>query len=275
MMPAFQDITGKRFGRLIAVERVVPDKGRAKWLCGCDCGKTTLISISKLNSGSNTSCGCRKHIRDTRFQDISGQRFGMLLVVERAESRETKTWWKCQCDCGKLKEISASHLKKGNTKSCGCNIGNAIRAAQTKHGCSKNKTPEYTSWVAMTSRVFDPNTAYFKHYGGRGITRCERWSSFENFLEDMGLKPSPKHSLERKNNELGYSPENCCWATPKEQAANTRNTVRTTYKGETKCIREWSELTGLNYGTLHSRIKRGWPIDRAIETPILKRRVKP
>ena len=147
-----------------------------------------------------------------------GQRIGRLLVVKRApnklEGDAIRAQWFCQCDCGNIKKVLLSNLRaKHGTISCGC--------ARRFHG--KHKTPEYVAWVSMLQRCTNPQSPSFHHYGGRGITVCERWLKFENFLADIGPRPSPELSLQRINNDLGYFSENCKWATRKEQASNMRN----------------------------------------------------
>ena len=111
-------------------------------------------------------------------------------------------------------------------------------------------------------------TEEYKNYRGRGITVCDRWKTFENFLEDMGLKPTPKHTIERVDNNKGYCPENCKWATMKEQGQNTRRNVYLTYKGETKCVAEWTRIKGFRLGMLLARIRRGYTVEEAFEKPI-------
>jgi len=194
------------------------------------------------------------------------------MVVERAKNRGKATTWACQCDCGVQKVFSAGNLRSGASSSCGCLQIELTISRSTKHGCSprNQRTPEYRTWKHVTQRTTNPKAIRYADYGGRGVTLCDRWANnFENFLEDMGLKPSPKHSIERKDNDLGYSPENCYWATAKEQSRNTRKNRFVTYKGATKCVGEWSEILGINYGTLLSRLNSPkLSITQVFETPI-------
>ena len=147
--------------------------------------------------------------------DITNQRFGRLVALRLVGRNPVSVGiWLCQCDCGNIKKVLLSNLRaKHGTISCGC--------ARRFHG--KHKTPEYVAWVSMLQRCNNPQSPSFHHYGGRGITVCERWLKFENFLADIGPRPSPELSLQRINNDLGYFSENCKWATRKEQASNMRN----------------------------------------------------
>jgi hypothetical protein len=151
---------------------------------------------------------------DTKLPKMaSGQRYGRLTALE-FYGRERHGWaiWSFRCDCGVEFTALAANARFGTTKSCGC--------ARTKHGMAG--TQEYHSWIGMLSRCRDQNNSGYKDYGGRGISVCAKWTKFENFLADMGLKPSASHSIDRINNNGNYEPGNCKWSTPKEQAANQR-----------------------------------------------------
>ena len=155
----------------------------------------------------------------SRIVDLTGQRFGRLVVIEKTDQRSGRhIIWKCKCDCGKETFINSGNLRRGNTTSCGC----LQKERVTTHG--KRYSEEYRSWNMMKDRCYNPNNKSYKDYGGRGITVCDRWKdSFENFLEDMGPKPSSKHSIDRINNDKKYEPNNCKWATQTEQNRNKRH----------------------------------------------------
>jgi hypothetical protein len=121
----------------------------------------------------------------------------------------------------------------------------------------------------MRTRCLNPRAANYFRYGGRGITICERWDNFENFLSDMGRKPSPIHSLDRIDGSGHYSPDNCRWATPKEQSRNIRTNHRLTFNGETRTCIEWAELIGLKETTLNERLRHGWTVQRALTEPLV------
>ena len=140
------------------------------------------------------------------------------------------------------------------------------------HGMTNS--PEWIAWARMKQRCYDPKIPWFERYGGRGIKVCERWQNFEKFFEDMGKKPTPKHSIDRINNDKGYEPDNCRWATQIEQQRNRRNNVLVTHNGKTQCISEWAEEYGLCHMVLAMRIARGWDMVRALSQPVKRGRPK-
>lgn len=147
--------------------------------------------------------------------DISGKKFGRLLAIRFVPPEG----WLCKCSCGKSKVIRGSHVRYGITKSCGCLNSEVTAARNKKHGMWN--TPAWNSWNSMLARCFNPNNPAYYRYGGRGIAVAKSWWEFKNFYKDMGPRPSKK-SLERINNDRGYSKTNCKWATASEQALNRR-----------------------------------------------------
>jgi hypothetical protein len=201
-------------------------------------------------------------------KDIAGKKFGRLLAISQEVERSASgsVMWKCACDCGNTSVISGSSLRSGNSKSCGC----AKYGHTVKHGHSRvgKVSSEYSIWVSMKQRCENPNNKNYASYGGRGITVCDRWNSFENFASDMGSRPSTKHSVDRIDNDGPYSPWNCRWATSKTQGANMRNNLIVTLDGETMCLAEAVNKRGQNYYVVYSRMRRcGWTLERALNTP--------
>jgi hypothetical protein len=190
-----------------------------------------------------------------QVKTLIGRKFGRLTplgFLGIIKFRGAK--WLCHCDCGNFTITDAAKLLQGRAVSCRC-YGRALIGVRSKtHSMTNSRI--YHLWADMLTRARNPNYKQAKDYSERGITICERWLSFENFFKDMGQPPSPKHSIERRNNNLGYSPDNCYWATKIQQARNTRTNRFITYESETLCMAEWAERLNMNYGTFCSRIYR-------------------
>lgn len=191
---------------------------------------------------------------------LDGQRFGRwVAIVYRGRCR-----YLCRCDCGTEREVFIPSLRRGVSRSCGCLHVELLRARATTHGLTG--TSEHKIWKGIRKRCSNARTEMFSHYGGRGIRVCERWESFENFLADMGPRPSPRHSLDRIDNDGHYEPGNCRWATRKEQTRNRRKTKFVTWKGERRSVPAWAELLGIPCDTLYHRLER-WSVERAFTSP--------
>ena len=203
-------------------------------------------------------------------KNITGERFNRLTAVKYVGVNKHKhSVWECRCDCGKTVNIPIGALRTGNTKSCGCLNLELISSMNRTHG--RSRTPEYRNWCAMKERCNSPYHKNYSDYGGRGIRVCERWdSSFENFLADMGPRPFLKATVERIDSSKGYSPDNCRWATQKEQTRNKRNTVFLEFKGERKSVGEWAERLGVKIGFITQRLRLGWSVERALTVPKLR-----
>jgi hypothetical protein len=203
--------------------------------------------------------------------DIAGRRFGRLVAIEATRERfgNYSVGWLCKCDCGNEKVIGCGRLTLGRTRSCGCLRRDII----TTHGATRDRgqTTEYTIWRGIKQRCLSPNYATYSDYGARGITICERWLSFENFVADMGSRPHG-HSVERVDNEKSYSPDNCIWKLSSLQAQNRRSNRTITFNGETLCIAEWSRRTGIPGYCIIARLKRHWSHEKALTTQIPARK---
>jgi hypothetical protein len=175
----------------------------------------------------------------------------------------------CRCDCGKEWVTNGNAIARGQTKSCGCWARDGLRLRSRKHGhCSddKKKMPkEYMVWASMKSRCYNPQHVAYADYGGRGIVVCDRWrESFETFFADMGPRPTPRHTIDRIDNDLGYWPENCRWATKREQQNNRRVTTIIEFEGKRMPLTYWAEQKGINPITLAGRLKKGWSNEDAL-----------
>lgn len=174
------------------------------------------------------------------------------------------------CECGAERLVQKSSLVTGGSKSCGC-WRDENRPHTHGHTRGRKRggkaSPEYIAWQAMIRRCTDPSHDHYARYGGAGVTVCDRWlHSFENFLADMGHKPTPKHTIDRFPNGNGhYRPDNCRWATWKEQARNRKSNTILEFNGERRCCAEWAEIKGIHQATLLRRLHvYGWSIERAL-----------
>ena len=194
------------------------------------------------------------------YIDLTGKRFGRLVVVERVGSVRGKMFWKCKCDCGGVSVVSTTHLKSGNTKSCGCLRKDSNISKDTTHGMRNTRI--YYVWCALKKRCNNKNDKQFENYGGRGIKVCDDWLSFEGFYSwavSSGYRPGL--TIDRIDNDGNYCPENCRWATMEEQNNNKRNSIYVTYNGETHTIGQWSKITGIPYMKLWNAYRCGVIID--------------
>lgn len=197
------------------------------------------------------------------IKDLRGKRFGHLLVVDyscRTKGRKIK--WRCLCDCGKTTEVSGCSLKKGSTRSCGCNRVAAISSSKITHGLSEH--PLFCIWASIMQRCYNPTSSGWKRYGGRGIRVDERWHDVTNFISDMTPRPTLSHTIGRIDNNGNYSKENCQWETRTQQARNMRSNRVLTLNGVSRCLMEWSQITGIGYNTLRFRLSRGWSTERTL-----------
>lgn len=230
---------------------------------------------------------------NSKLIDLTGQRIHRLTVLKEVDSvyrpqprrgrpnniqRIRK--WLCLCECGNEKVIQQTHLVQQVIKSCGClNRENCITRNRT-HG--QSGTPMYTNWVGILARCTNPNHNRYKYYGKKGITICQGWRDFAHFAQDMGERPSPQHTIDRRDNAKGYwcghcdecvekhQIANCRWATILEQANNKTSTRFYTYQNQTLSLAEWARKINLSWSTLYQRLKRGWSIEQTLSTPYLR-----
>lgn len=199
-----------------------------------------------------------------RFLDLTGQSFGRLTVLGLdGPVKGGQLKWFCQCSCGSsIKSIRGVRLRLGTTKSCGCLRSETTTLRKTSHGLTHLN--EYSIWCKIKERCYNKNSHAYHHYGGRGVTVCDRWAKFENFYSDMGPRPSAKHSIDRIDCNKNYEPENCRWATMTTQQRNRTNNAIYTHNGVTACLAELCELNGIKYQLAHQRLSNGASIDIAL-----------
>ena len=189
-----------------------------------------------------------------------GSKFGRLVVVSAPlRNPRNQVCVECLCQCGKTVVVRLCHLKSGASASCGCLRKEIMSVSKRTHGLTK--TSEYKTFIDMKNRCTNTNAAGYKNYGGRGI--CVEWLCFEDFVADMGNRPSAKHYIDRIDNDGNYSSSNCRWSTRTENNRNRRNTIVLTFDGVTLPVVQMAERVGISYCALRSRIARGWPTDKA------------
>jgi hypothetical protein len=212
------------------------------------------------------------------------QVFGQLTVISQAPTRYFRRserpnglgkpvqFWVVQCSCGSKPFERSERLIKigtGYCQSCSRTLKNPARTHNESDAMARGKrragSPEYRIWKAMKTRCYNPKYKQFKDYGGRGIKVCERWlESYENFLADMGRRPTSKHSIERRKNDENYSPDNCYWATSHEQRRNRRTTVLVEINGRTQCVTDWMKELNVSKSTYCWRKRKGWSNEEAL-----------
>lgn len=202
--------------------------------------------------------------------DMKDKTFNYLKVIEREGSTKSgEATWLCECTCGTKKILPGSKVRNGEIKSCGCMKKELSGEKNRKHGMRKTRL--YRIWQGIIQRTTNKNNSEYCDYGGRGIEVCTEWrSDFESFKKwsyENGY--SDNLTIDRIENEKGYSPENCRWITQKNNCRNKRNNHCLTYKGETKTIAEWAEITGIEKATLRNRIvKMKWSAEKALTTKV-------
>lgn len=205
---------------------------------------------------------CKQDTKD--LSDLQGKKFGRLTVIKRHGSLKMRRAWLCQCDCGKTVIRHTDHLRSGHTNSCGCLNRDSLMDRNVIHG--KNRSKEHRIWCGIKSRCLNPKDTCYHNYGGRGIGICERWMTFENFLNDMGDCPDGM-TIDRIDNDKDYDPGNCRWATAVEQANNSRKNHMIEFEGKTLSMAEWSRILNIPYSKLRTRINTlKWSAENALKS---------
>lgn len=191
------------------------------------------------------------------FKDLTGQKFGRLTVIERAENgKNGSTRWLCRCECGNEKIIEGGHLRSHKIKSCGCLLTDVLIKRNYTHGMTNTRL--FHIWQGIKNRCYNKNFEHYKHYGERGITICKEWKNdFVKFYDwSMNNSYNDTLTIDRIDVNGDYEPSNCRWVKQAEQSRNRRDTVYITYNGETHTFYEWSKITGINQNTLCTRYYR-------------------
>lgn len=203
-------------------------------------------------------------------ENIIGKKFGKLTVLEELKSTKKGDWHKhlkCLCECGRISYPTKTEVLNGRVKSCGCRIREIAKKLNTTHGLSKTRI--YNIWQGIKARCFNKNLKGYKNYGGRGVIICNEWlANFMNFYNwSINNGYQDNLTIDRIDNNGNYEPNNCRWVDMKTQQKNRTNNNLITYNGKTLCLIEWERITGIKSNTIRERIKRGWTIKQALETP--------
>lgn len=257
-----RNILGQRFGMLevIARDSTKPD-GEATWICKCDCGNTKSIRGSVLVRENGTkSCGCLIG----NPMDLTGEKYGTLTVIKRAENKGKKKMWLCKCDCGNEVIVAGGNLRNGHTQHC-LECGYRLTGLSIKtHG--KSNTPLFGIWHGMITRCEDKTVKAYKDYGGRGISVCEEWrNDFQKFY-DWAVNNGYQKGLQidRINNDGNYEPSNCRFVTQVINANNKRSNVIIEHNGEKNTIAEWARYYNVNYKNLWGNLSKGDSLEEAV-----------
>lgn len=265
------DLTGRRFGKLVVIERCIdmPKKNSTVyWKCLCDCGNETIATSAHLRKGTKQSCGCM------RRNDLTGKRFGRLTVLRKDGKGHGNQIYLCQCDCGNTVRVYHSNLTRGLTKSCGCLQKEETSKRFTIHGMRNTRL--YNTYTNMMSRCNNPKNKRYGSYGGRGIKVCYEWSKgFEQFKQ-WALSSGYKDSLtiDRIDVNGDYTPENCRWTTIKQQSNNQRKTIWVEIADQKKSLKEWTDFMGWKYGTYSARHRKGKPPFSKEEINLIEQKLK-
>ena len=276
------DISGTTFGQLTANKLKDSFYGDPIWECSCICGKIVEVRLSYLLMELSLSCAGARRKCHSRYrgiaksmeQNLTGRSFGRLKVTGVLGTFKGRVYYECICECGRIYDALGKSLLEKNTTSCGCLRESLSRDRLTGHKFNLTHgatgSPTYEVWKSMHQRCTNPKHIGYPNYGGRGIGVCERWRSFENFLEDMGERPS-QHSIDRKDVNGDYSPDNCRWATQREQSLNKRSNRIIEFRGKKQTLLEWSEELGLAVWVIRNRLLRGWSVERAFTQKVNSR----
>lgn len=259
-MPKIKDLDGQRFSNLVVLKYLGIEKHKAQWQCKCDCGNIAIVSSSNLIAGNTKSCGCLK----PKYVDLTGKKFGNLIVMKRINNNKRgEAVWECHCKCGNIVYTTSGSLNSGNTQGCGCKSKETAKLRSIKN---HKDSRLYKVYHWMKQRCYDKNNKQYKNYGGRGIKICDEWLSDYTKFYDWAVNNGYEKGLtiDRKNNNGNYEPNNCQWVTQKVNNNNRRSSIYLSYGGKTQTIYDWSIETGINHFTLLYRFHKKWPPEKIL-----------
>lgn len=237
-MRNYKDLSGNKYGKLVVIERNYNIKRKnSVWKCKCDCGNYINAEKRDLECGYKTSCGCSRKLH-TSFIDLTDRKYGKLKVINRVGFQNGRTIWNCICDCGNECNATTNDLTSGKKKSCGCLKSEKTIETFTTHGLSKERI--HKEWRGILHRCKNSSASHYENYGGRGITVCDEWKEdFMAFYEwSMQNGYADNLTLDRKDNDKGYSPDNCRWVTHMENCHNRgkRKDCKSSHSGVRKTV---------------------------------------
>ena len=265
------DISGQKFGYVTVNKYSHTANHRTFWECTCVCGKEIICQGKLLRNGHIKSCGCMKNkmCSDAKIKDMKGKTIGRLTFKEYVGIINHHAMWLCQCSCGNECIVPAVHVRNENTSSCGCLAHEILMERNYKHNCAY--LPIYRNYHNMLRRCFDKTDKAYMNYGGRGIIVCKEWANKDNgfinfynwaikngYKEEILPNGKNKWTLDRINVDGNYEPNNCRWATNKQQCNNKRTNIFVWYHGKKYSIAELCDSFGLNYATTLARHHKGW-----------------
>jgi len=264
------NLIGKTFGYLTVIKPLPKDaSNKKKWLCKCICGREIPVIEGNLKSGNSIRCGhgdC-----PSKRKDITGKRFGNLVVKNFVESKpayvggSNQLYWLCKCDCGNEIIVRYSSLSGGHTKSCGCLQKETQAQRLFKHGDSRTRL--YRTYQNIKARCYCESATEYEHYGGRGIRVCNAWINdymqFKNWSLSHGYKP--RLTIDRVNVNDDYTPENCRWVSMKEQSENKRTSHIIPLKGKDYTLSQLVSITDIKRGNWYYRLQQGWDAEQIIK----------
>lgn len=264
-----KDLIGQRFGRLTVVS--IAETGRyksggkyIKWNCLCDCGTIKAIKTSDFKYGRTISCGCAKAETSSKRNrlDVIGKTFGDLTVESEAGRVRGCITWNCVCTCGNKRVVRGFDLVHGKITSC----QQCVKKRTSRMVNGGHRSRLYTCWNHMKSRCYNVNDKSYSYYGGRGIVVCDEWKNSYKAFSDWALANgySNELSLDRINVNGNYNPDNCRWATFKQQMNNTRANRILEHNGECHTVSEWADIIGIKSDIIYCRLHHGWSVDRAL-----------
>lgn len=272
------DMTGQQIGYIKVLSKYGSNsQGQTMWKCLCTaCGKEYITTGKQLRRKAKIkSCGCIS----SKPKDITGMRFGKLIAIERVGSKNNQALWKCKCDCGKDAYVTTAMLMCGNNTSCGCSQFFPKGKDNPKATHLLTNTRLYAIYCGMKDRCYNPNNKHYDIYGGRGIEICPEWLDdfmiFKKWADSMGYdENSPKgtFTIERKDVNGNYCPQNCKWIKINDQAKNKQKTLRFTINGETKTLLEWCEIYKIKPSIVYHRLYMGISIENALSYPVIRGR---